>query len=94
MGFINRKAGNIKSRGELEESRRQYALGGDEYKMMAAGGELALDLTNLGLVDAAMKGGGGIAGRAQAVDLVLHQRDERRDDDVGASGNRGRHLVA
>ena len=35
-----------------------------------------------------------IAAFAQPVDLILHQRDERRDDDVGALRQFRRHLVA
>jgi len=52
--FVDREAGDLEPRGKLEESRRQQAFRRDEYKMMAAGGELALDLTELGRVDAAM----------------------------------------
>ena len=44
--------------------------------------------------DAAVQRRGGIAALAQAVDLVLHQRDQRRDDDVGALAPRRRDLVA
>ena len=39
-------------------------------------------------------GGGADAGRLQRVDLVLHQRDERRDDDAGAGAHQRRQLVA
>ncbi len=39
-------------------------------------------------------GGGADAGRPQRVDLVLHERDERRDDDAGARPDHGRQLVA
>ena len=39
-------------------------------------------------------GGGADAGRLQRVDLVLHQRDERRDDDAGAGAHERRQLVA
>ncbi len=45
--------------------------------MMAAGGELAFDLTNLRGVDTAMQRRGGITGCAQRIDLIFHQRDKR-----------------
>ena len=53
--FIDREAGNFQARGEIEKSRRQQPLRRDEYKMMAAPGELALDVTNLHLIHPAME---------------------------------------
>ena len=41
--FVDREAGDVKPRGQLQKSRRQQPLRSDEYKMMAAGGDLALD---------------------------------------------------
>ena len=88
------KLETLQARGEIEKSRRQQPLRRDEYKMMPAAGELALDVTNLHLIHPAMKRRRRIAGQAQRIDLILHQRDERRDHDVGASSHRRRHLVA
>ena len=34
------------------------------------------------------------AGLSQRLDLVLHQRDQRRDDDAGAGPHEGRDLIA
>ena len=41
-----------------------------------------------------MQRDGRIAARAERIDLILHQRDERGDYDIGAAGDRGRNLVA
>ncbi len=83
-----RRAASSRNRGSQQALRR------NENKMMVTGGELALDLTNFGEVDAAVNRRGRITGQAQRIDLVFHQRDERRDHDVGAPGNRRRHLIA
>ena len=92
--LVDREAGNLQARRELEKSRRQQPLRRDEYKMMPAAGELALDVTNFHLIHAAMNRRRRIAGQPQRIDLVLHQRDKRRDHDVGAPSDRRRHLVA
>ena len=94
MSLVDREAGNFQARGKIEKSRRQQPLRRDEYKMMPAAGDLALDVTQLHLIHPAMERRRRIARQAQRIDLVLHQRDQRRDHDVGASRDRGRHLVA
>ena len=94
MRLVDRKAGNVKARGKIEKSRRQEALRRDEYKMMPPGGDLALEVANLHLIHAAMQRRRRIPRQTQRIDLILHQRDQRRDHDVGASSDRGRHLVA
>ena len=60
--LVDREAGNVQARGEIEKSRRQQPLRRDEYKMMPAAGELALDVTNLHLIHSAMKRRRRIAG--------------------------------
>ena len=94
MRLVDRKAGDLQARRQLEKSRRQQPLRRDEYKMMPPAGDLALDVADFHLIHAAMKRRRRITRQPQRIDLVFHQRDQRRDDDVGASGDRRRHLVA
>ena len=94
VSLVDREARNLKARDKIEKSRRQQPLRRDEYKMMPAAGELALDVANFHLVHPAVDRRRRIARQPQRIDLVLHQRDKRRDHDVGASSDRGRHLVA
>ena len=42
---------------------------------------------------ATVQAAGRIAAGRKAVDLILHQRDQRRDDDVGCPVERRRHLI-
>ena len=94
--FIDREAGNLQARGQLQKTRREQPLRCDENKMMTAASDrnLTLDLTNLGRGHATMQRRRGIAACAERIDLILHQRDKRRDNDVGASSDCRRHLVA
>ena len=94
MRFVDRERADPETRGKLEKTRRQQPFRRDEYKMMTAGGDLALGTANLREVHPAMQRDGGIAARAQRIDLILHQRDERRHHYIGASGHRRRRLVA
>ena len=48
----------------------------------------------LGRIERRVVDGGPHAGRQQGVDLVLHERDERRHDDADAGPHEGRDLVA
>ena len=94
MRLVDREGADAQTRGKLEKTRRQQPFRCDEYEMMTAGGDLALGIAKLGEVHPAMQGDGGIAAGAQRIDLILHQRDERRHHYIGASGHRRRRLVA
>ncbi len=94
MCLVDRESANTQTLGQLEKTRREYPFGSGEDEVMMAGGNLALRAANLREIHAAMQRDGWIAAGAQGIDLVLHERDKRRDYDVGASGDRRRHLVA
>src|SRR5271169_2101146 len=83
MRLVDRKTCDLQTRCEIEKPRRQQPLRRDEYKMMMAAGELALDVTNLHLIHPAMERRRRIAGQPQRIDLVFHQCDQWRDHDVG-----------
>ncbi len=63
-------------------------------QVQLAGQQLALDLALLFRAEAGVEIGGGHAGLAQCVDLVLHQRDQRRHHDAGAMPQQRGNLVA
>ena len=70
------------------------ALGGDVEEFQGAGLELPVDRLHLGRPDARVEAGGGDAAGLQGIDLILHQGDERRDDQGQSVEEEGRQLVA
>ncbi len=78
----------------LEEPLGHERLGGDVQQVEAPAVQVAQDGARLVRLQRRVVGGGAYAGRAQGVDLVLHQRDERRDDDAGAGSHERGELVA
>ncbi len=79
---------------QVERALLHQPLGRDVHKIERTGCELALDGV-LGLpVERRIEEGGLHAQILQRVDLILHQRDERRDDDAGAGPDQGGDLVA
>ena len=79
---------------ELQEAGRQQSLRRHENEPKLAGRDLLLDLPHRPRRHAAVQRRRRIAAGAQAVDLVLHQGDQRRDDDVHPLRQLGGHLVA
>ena len=94
VGFIDGECAHLQPLDELQEARRQQALRRDEHQAIAAGRDLRLGLTEGVERHAAVKRSRRIARFAQAIDLILHQRNERRDDDVGAPRQLRRDLIA
>ncbi len=88
-----KNAGRARASASVKPGAGQ-ALGRDVEQHDAAGGELAVDRGALLAALAAVEVGGGDALLAQPVDLVLHERDERRDDDGETAEVHGRRLVA
>ena len=78
----------------LEEALGHERLGGDVQEVELAGVQGAQHAARLAGLERRVVGGGADAGRPQRVDLVLHQRDERRDDDARARPHHGGKLVA
>ena len=79
---------------ELEEALGQEPLGRDVEQVEVAGQEAALDARLVATVEARVQELGGDAELGERRDLVLHERDERRDDDAGAGAQDRRNLVA
>ena len=94
MRLVHRHHGNRHAACEIEEERRGQPLGRDiEQLVFPASGEIqrvAHLLERQGAVDA----GGRDAGLIQRADLILHQRDERRDDERQSGQRERRDLIA
>ena len=77
------------------ESTIAEAFGGDIEKLEAAGLRFGHDLRLVLARNRGVDGGSGHAGSAEGIDLVLHQREEGRDDERDAGpGDESGHLVA
>jgi len=77
-----------------EEARHQQPLRRDVQQIVLAGGEAALDRSRRFGRQRRIQERRADAGLAQRRHLVLHQRDQRRDDDAGAVAQQRRNLIA
>ena len=77
-----------------EEALVVEALGCDVEELQAAGAEAVGDVTGLRLLDARVEPRRVDSLTDEGVDLILHQRDQRRDDDGDAVEHQGRQLIA
>ena len=94
MGFVDGEGAHADALGELQESRHEQTLRRNEEQPVAARGKLFFGFLDRVRRHAAVKRCRRIAALAQAVDLVFHQRDQRRDDDVRSLGQFSGNLVA
>ena len=85
MGLVDgdQRAGEAAQ--ERAEARVGEPLGGDVGEGQAAGPELAEAAPHLGGIEGRGEVGGRDAARLESPDLVLHERDERRDDERGSA---------
>ena len=94
MGFIDGECAHLQPLDELQEARSQQALRRNEYQAIAAGRDLRLGLTEGIERHTAIKGSRRIARFTEPIDLIFHQRDQRRDHDVGPPRQLRRDLIA
>lgn len=94
VGLVDGDVSGVGLDHERHERRREQTLGCNEKDLEFARGDAVADLVELVDVHLAEHGGRGDAGESQAGDLVLHQRDQGRDDEGEATGDERRHLVA
>ena len=78
---------------EPDEAVQGESLRGDEHQRRLAGEQRGGGVVALGGRLGAVEADGVDADAAEAIDLVLHQGDERGDDDGGAAAMDGRGLV-
>ena len=79
---------------QIEATRRRQPLGRHVEQVERAVADRALDRRRFGRRQPRVQRRGAHPELAQRVDLVLHQRDQRRDDDAEARAQQCRDLVA
>eukprot|EP01034_Spumella_vulgaris_P002157 gene2156-2809_t len=98
MRFVDREqgqlAGLVQGVDHRQRAVEQQALGGDIDEVDAAIEHLLFDGLRLAPVERRVQAGGLDAELGQGVDLVLHQRNQRRNDDGAAGAEQGGDLVA
>src|SRR2546426_4492650 len=92
--LVHREESRVRTREALCEALHHQALRRHVEQMVPARVEAGEDLRALPARLAAVEKSGRHARLAQAVHLVLHERDQRRDDDGEAAQVRGGRLVA
>ncbi len=85
MGFVDREPPNLEGRGRLQKPRGHQAFWRDEQQPVFACGQLCFNVAALVRRQAAVNASRRVAARLQPVDLILHQRDQRRNNDVGGA---------
>ena len=98
MRFINRKkrqfAGVVQGIKHGQRALDQQTLGGDINEIEGAVEELLLDRLRFPPVECRIQAGSTDAKLDQRIHLILHQRNQRRNDDGAAWAEQGRNLVA
>ena len=92
--FVDRDGADLELRQLHEEAFEEQALRGHQQQAQRVAFEVALEVALLLRRQVAVRGGGRVAQEPQAVELVLHQRDQRRHDDGQPVGDQRRQLVA
>jgi hypothetical protein len=94
VGFIDGKGSHLNPLEKAEERPRQQPFRRHEEQAHLSAEQGELDGSTLCRRQAAVDGRGRVAAELQRVHLVLHERDQGRDDNVHPAGHHWRHLVA
>ena len=94
MRLIDGEQRDLRAFQQGQEACRQQTFGCDVEQVEFAIEQLPLDLRGLAGIEAGVEEGRTHAELAQRIDLVLHQRDQRRDHDAGAVAQQRRQLIA
>ena len=86
--LVDGKQCNVVAREKRQRAVLQQPLRRDVQEIEIAGREAPLDFVLLAAIQRRVQKRGTDAGFLQGVDLILHQRDERRHDDAGAGRTR------
>jgi len=92
--FVDGEQGDVAAREQRQKAAGQQALGSDIEHVQLAGQQLALDAGGGFAIQGRVQVFGAHAELAQGLDLVLHESDERGDDDADAIAQQCRDLVA
>ena len=85
MGFVDGEEGERDLPEPFGGAVHESALGGDVDEAVFAGDGFLFEFAAVGFEDGAVEEDGGDAHLAELRDLVLHEGDERGDDDGGAA---------
>ena len=94
MRLVDREQRELQARQPLQRAVRQQPLRRDVEQIELLLDQVARDAARLGRIEFRMQRAGGDAELAQRRDLIVHQRDQRRDHHRGAGPAQRRHLVA
>ena len=94
VGLVDRDQRELGAVEQREEARREQPLGRHVEQVEAAVRHVALDLVGLGRVERAVQVRRAHPQLPQGVHLVLHQGDQRADDQADAGAHQRGHLVA
>ena len=94
MRLVDREQRELQARQPLQRAVAQQPLGRDVQQIELLLDQVARDAARLGGIEIGMQRAGGHAELAQRRHLVVHQRDQRRDDHRGAGPAQRRDLVA
>jgi len=94
MGLVDGEQRDVDIADALQEGLTQQPLGTDIEQIEFIGMQPRQHLTGLLRFQRRIVEGGGHTVGAQRIDLVLHQRDQRRDHNADAAPMQRRNLVA
>ena len=94
MRLVDGEERRTRLRQKIEAARRHQPLGRDVDEIEIAGAHRPLDVRRFAGIEARIEIGRAHADLAQRIDLVLHQRDQRRDHDAEARPQQRRDLIA
>ncbi len=94
MCLVDREDRELHLAEQAQEALVREPLGRDVEQLQLAGQQPILDRLRLLERERRVEPRGGDAARRQRVDLILHQRDERRHDEAGAVEHDRGQLVA
>ncbi len=94
MRLVDREQRELQARQPLHRAVAQQPFGRDVEQVELLLDQVARDAARFGGIELGMQRAGRHAELAQRRDLVVHQRDQRRDDHRGAGPAQRGHLVA
>jgi hypothetical protein len=94
MRLVDGEKRDARAAQQLEAARHQQALGRDIEEIERRVAHVALDLGGLGARERRVEIGRAHARLAQRIDLILHQRDQRRHHHAKARPHQRRDLIA
>ena len=94
MRLVHREQRQRNPRQPVHRAVGQQPFGGDIKQVQLPLDQVAGDRARLGRIDLGVQRAGVHPDLAQRRHLVVHQRDQRRDDHRGARPNQRRHLIA